>query len=163
MKSFSIKMAALVTALAFPSMALAQGCVSEAGSVLTVQENGRQYQAAAIANYTANIAGRDMVNSRGVRLSNFAAVIQQDRANLYKSGYADGDGPFVDSADGYFTTLERRSELSTARYFTSCNMSARETEALKADILNARLQGVIWVVPFNHPDGGLGVYISLVN
>lgn len=163
MAFFGFKAAALAAAFILPNTGLAQGCVSSSGSVLTVQENGRQYQVAAITDYTANIAGRDMYNSRGVLLGNFAAVMQQDRANLYKSGYADGDGPFVDSDDGYFTTLERRSQLSTARYFTSCNMSARETEALKADILNARINGVIWVIPFNHPNGGLGVYISLVN
>ena len=158
----SIVAAAIIAAI-FPLTGFAQDCISSSGAVLTVNEAGRSYRASAITDYIANIGPRDMQNSNGVMLGNFAAVIQQDRANLYKMGWADGDGPFTDSVDGYFTTPARRAALSTAKYFTNCGMSARETQALKDDILNARINGVIWVVPFNRANGGLGVYISNVN
>lgn len=151
---------ALIAALILPSAGLAQGCVSSSGVVLTISEGASAYQAAAITDYIANIDVRDLSNSRGARLTNFAAVIQQDRANLHNTGIADGEGMLRDTLDGYFTSPARRSALSAAQYYTDCYMSPRQTQDLKDAILNARVGGVLWVVPFNRPDGGLGVYIS---
>jgi len=159
---FSTKIAALALAL-LPSAALAQGCVEDAGDRVTVSEAGRQFTVPVLANYVANIAERDLYNSRGVRLGSFAAVLQQDRANVHKSGMGDGSGALSDQADSYFVNLARRSELTSATYYTDCYMSAAQTQALQDGIVNGRVGGVVWVLPFRHPNGGLGVYISGVN
>lgn len=151
-------------ALAFlPSAGFAQGCAENTDYGIRVVENGREYTAPHLLNYTAHIAERDLFNSRGVRLRNIGAVLQQDRANYHKSGFGDGSGGFSDGDDGYFVNLERRSALSTATYYADCYLSAAEVRAFKADIVNGRVQGVVWVIPFQRPGGGMGVYISLVN
>ncbi len=157
--SFSLKAAALALAL-FPSVAFSQGCVEDTGDQITVSEAGRHFTVPVLANYVANIAERDLYNSRGVRLGSFAAVLQQDRANLHKSGRADGSGMLTEQTDAYFVNLARRGELASATYYTSCNMSQSHFLALQNDILNGRVGGVVWVLPFRHPNGGLGVYIS---
>jgi len=162
LKTFSLKIAALALAL-LPSAALAQGCVEVTGDGVTVLEAGQQFTLPVLANYIANIAERDLYNSRGVRLGSFAAVLQQDRANFHKSGRADGSGVLVDQADSYFVNLERRSEMSSATYYTDCYMSASQTRALQNGILNGRVGGVVWVLPFRHPNGGLGIYIAGAN
>ncbi len=162
MKKRGLKVVALALAL-FPSAAFSQGCVEDAGDQLTISEAGRQFSVPVLASYIANIAERDLYNSRGVRLAGFAAVLQQDRANVHKSGRADGSGVLTDQADTYFVDLARRSELTTATYYTDCYMSAAQTQALQNGIANGRVGGVVWVVPFRHPNSGLGVYISGVN
>lgn len=162
MKNFGLKAAAFALAL-LPSAVLAQGCVEDTGDRVTVSEAGRQFTVPVLANYIANIAERDLYNSRGLRLEGFAAVLQQDRANFHKSGRADGSGMLMDQADSYFVNLARRSELTTATYYTDCYMSAAQTRALQNGILNGRVGGVVWVLPFRHPNGGLGVYIAGAN
>lgn len=162
MTNFGLKAAAFALAL-FPSVAFSQGCVEDTGDRLTVSEAGRQFTVPVLANYIANIAERDLYNSSGVRLGSFAAVLQQDRANFHKSGRADGSGALTDQADTYFVNLARRSELATAMYYTDCYMSAAQTQALQNGILNGRVGGVVWVLPFRHPSGGLGVYIAGAN
>ncbi|MBL1436121.1 MAG: hypothetical protein COB08_007975 [Rhodobacteraceae bacterium] len=160
--NFGLKVAAFALAL-LPSVAFSQGCVEDTGDRVTVSEAGGQFTVPVLTNYIANIAERDLYNSKGVRLGGFAAVLQQDRANFHKSGRADGSGVLTDGADNYFVNLARRSELATATYYTDCYMSAAQTRALQNGIANGRVGGVVWVLPFRHPNGSLGVYISGVN
>lgn len=162
MNTFSTKIAALALAL-FPTALFAQGCVEDTGDSVTVREAGGLFTAPVLASYIANIAERDLYNSRGARLGNFAAVLQQDRANFHKSGRADGSGVLTDGADTYFVNLERRSQLASATYYADCYMSASDVRNFQNSILNGRVGGVVWVLPFRHPNGGLGVYITGVN
>lgn len=162
LKNLTTKIAALAFTL-LPSALWAGGCVEDAGDRLTISEAGQQFTVPVLASYIANIAERDLYNARGVRLEGFAAVLQQDRANFHKSGRGDGSGVLTDGADQYFVNLVRRSELATAIYYTDCYMSAAQTQALKNGIANGRVGGVVWVLPFRHHSGGLGVYISGVN
>lgn len=157
------KAAAVVTGLLFSSGALAADCVESVDQMVSLIENGTPYQAQVITHHTALIASRDLTNSKGVRLEALGAIIQQDRTNLHKSGMADHDGDFQDGIDKYFTTLKRRTQLSSAKYYMDCFMSAGQAKALKADIVNGRVLGVVWVVSFQRPDGGFGVYLSQVN
>ncbi len=145
------------------SAAMAADCVEDVDQKVRVVEGGVAYQAQLVGAYTAAISARDLTNSKGVQLTSFAAVLQQDRANVHKSGKVDHLGDFHDEVDDYFTSPKRRSQLAGAKYFTSCNMSASDTDALKADIVNGRVLGVVWVVSFRRPDGGLGIYLSQVN
>ncbi len=164
MKPFSHLARIALLALGLPGAALAQGCVAEMGDTgLTFVSGGYRQQAARRLDYMALIGQRDLYNSRGVRLGNFKQVMQQDRANLHKSGQADVSGVFHDTMDSYFTTPARRGFLSTARYYTDCYMSRAESDGLKNDILNGRILGQLWVVVFAHPAGGSAVYITPVN
>ncbi len=158
-----LKICGLALGLAAPNAMLAQGCVDDVDTLVSLVENGMQHQAERIVDYTALISPRDLTNSKGVRLTSFAAILQQDRANLHKSGVADGAGDFRDGFDDYFTTPKRRSQLAGAQFYTACYMSTGQAKALKSAILNGKVQGVIWVVAFQRPDGGLGVYLSEVN
>jgi hypothetical protein len=54
--------------------------------------------------YVARIGPQDHFNSRGVRLDNAAAIIRQDRANLYRFGKADPE----DEPDSFFDLQENR-------------------------------------------------------
>lgn len=54
--------------------------------------------------YVARIGPQDHFNSRGVRLDNAAAIIRQDRANLYAFGRGDPE----DETDSFFRSRENR-------------------------------------------------------
>jgi hypothetical protein len=54
--------------------------------------------------YVARIGPQDHFNSNGVRLDNAAAIIRQDRANLYRFGKADPE----DEPDSFFGSPENR-------------------------------------------------------
>lgn len=161
------KTALIATSLLVSSMTahaeMAVDCVENIGERVRFVEGGVTYKVPVVANHTGLIANRDLSNSKGVRLENFAAILQQDRANLHKSGVADHDGDFHDQPDTYFTTPERRSQLTSAKYYTDCYMTPEETSALKADIVNGQVLGVIWVVSFQRPTGGFGAYISRID
>ena len=97
--------------------------------------------------------------------------MQQDRANLHKSGTADSYVMFLDdgsqelmseTAEYYFTTLERRTLLSTARYFQYCYSNGM-TSMLEAEIANGQVNAAILrVTVFRHPDGSLAVLIAAI-
>ncbi|WP_341212268.1 hypothetical protein [uncultured Limimaricola sp.] len=60
-----------------------------------------------ITSYAAWLSPNDMVNSRGVRLTDIAAILQQDRANYHRFGRRDeGDG-----TDGLFASRDMRSRI----------------------------------------------------
>ncbi len=142
--------------------AFAEPCLRDSGDVVVIEDGGQVYHAQVVANYIAHIGARDLRNSSGVRLTNYAAILQQDRANLHKTGRNDGDGAFADGWDDHFITLQRRSEISTARFVTDCWMSPRDTQALKDAIEDGQPIG-LWVLAFYQPNGGLALYISGVN
>ncbi len=141
--------------------AQAGGCIEEAGGTITFRLNGQVYLSDRITDYLANIAPRDLYNSRGVRLGDVGAILQQDRANLHKTGMADGSGDFVDLPDNYFTSLQRRRLLSTAPRFYYCNLSRGDIARIEEGILNARLSGLLWVSVFRLPDGRLALALSV--
>lgn len=114
-----------------------------------------------VVQYVANIADRDLTNSRGVRLTNFAAVLQQDRANLHKSGFSD-DPEGIVKVDNYFTTAERRSLLSSSDYFFYCDFTQKDVNELKNQIVEGRVQGWLSVTVFKRSKSALGVFIQLV-
>ena len=155
--------AALFIGLFGASVSFAAGCVEDIGETITVVENGKVYQVGRVVSYIANIAPRDLTNSRGTRLTSFAAILQQDRANLHKSGKADGVGDFVDGFDPFFTTLKRRTMLSTAVYYHYCYLDMGTRRALESDILNGRVLGVVWVNGFYLPNGKFAVALSQIN
>lgn len=147
---------ATALSLIIPSISFAGGCVADVDQSVTLKLNGHSYQAARIVDYIAVIGPNDLFSSKGVRLPSYAAVMQQDRANMHKFHLADAD----DGYDNYFTSYKRRVQLTKARYYTGCYMSSAQSDRLKSDIENGRVQGRIWTVVFDHPNGGIGVYLS---
>lgn len=62
-----------------------------------------------ITEYTARLSHKDHYNSSGAFLSHAPAIIQQDRANYHRFNNPDPE----DEPDAFFTTLERRSLITT--------------------------------------------------
>ncbi|MCI2394893.1 hypothetical protein [Aliiroseovarius sediminis] len=60
-----------------------------------------------IGEYYAIIGPQDMKNSKGVRLTNFCAVVQQDRANFHRFGIRQ-DG---DQSDPIFSSRKNRARI----------------------------------------------------
>ncbi len=159
----TFRIIAIVASVVLPSVSVAMSCVEDVDEVVTVRENGSRYRVDRLVHYITYISARDLRNSKGVRLGTFEQVIQQDRADLHERIKSSGDptmGVPSDDWDGYFTSVKRRGQLSTARYYVDCNLSAASVKLLKSNILNGQLPGGLWVVAFHHPAGGLGVYLS---
>ena len=175
MKTFlkkSLLLAALITPVMAPVMASAQGCIEySTDGTLILQEGSFRGPVAEVTSYFAIIMERDLYNSRGTRLGDFRAIMQQDRANVHKSGvtdkiydtYEDGSPNIIaEDFDSYFTTLERRSLLSSLPYYQYCHESAAN-ETLQREILSGAVEAAgIYVTLFRRPQGGLAVLIAPV-
>ena len=153
----------LLPGIAAPTMVLAGGCVENVDTTISFIETGKPHQVGRIVDYMALVSKRDLQNSNGLRLKNVAAVLQQDRANLHKSGMPDLAGDFRDTEEDYFSSYKRRKQLSAMRYYADCNLSISAAQTLQDDILNAGGVGTLWVVIFQHPDGQPAAYLSQVN
>lgn len=60
-----------------------------------------------IGTYYAMLGPNEFYNSSGVRLGDFGAILQQDRANVHRFGIYDE----LDQGDPVFTTYEQRSRI----------------------------------------------------
>lgn len=157
------RIATIALGMVLPITALAESCVEGYDDTISFVSNGRLFEIERLVSYTALIAKRDLFNSKGTRLSNFAAVLQQDRANLHKSGRADVSGGWRDENDTYFTTPKRRRFLSTARYYMPCYFGGSDAKRFKSEISNGRVLGVVGVIVFRHPDGNPAVFLEPIN
>jgi len=164
--------ALLLAALITPGMASAQGCIEYSpDGGLILREGAYHGPVAAVTSYFAIIAERDLFNSRGARHSDFRAIMQQDRANVHKSGvtdkiydtYEDGSPNIIaEEFDGYFTTLERRSLLSSLPYYQYCQQGI-SNDMLEREIVSGRVNAAgIYVTIFQRPQGGLAVLLAPV-
>ena len=156
-----ILVATFIGFLNLTASAYAKDCVASVDEAVRFRSGGNELFAERVVDYIAVIGARDLANSNGTRLADFRAIIQQDRANLHKSGKADIFDTTQDQSEQYFTTLKRRKMLSSARYYYDCFMSEKDIAALHKDVKSGNLSGVIWIVVFRHPDGNLAVYATL--
>jgi len=62
-----------------------------------------------IGSYNTWITAQDMRNSQGVPLTDFCAMVQQDRANLHRFGRQDR----LDGYDHFFADAANRARIST--------------------------------------------------
>lgn len=164
MNKLKASMAILVLA-AMPTGVFAQGCVADISAEnITVVSGDFRYRSRMMVHYIADITERDLYNSRGMRLSGFAEILQQDRANVHKTQTLDGDSGFTEMSDTYFTSAERRAVLSSGPYYFHCatDYSADYSEELKGQIESGRVPGFIGVILFREPRDGLAVFIELV-
>ncbi len=151
----------LVLIVAIPGAGFAQGCVESVGDRILFRDGRNTVSVERVTDYVAHIAERDLYNSSGARLTDFRAVLQQDRANLHKTGIPDIEGDLHDQGDTYFTTIERRRMLSTADYYYPCDWwTPLHTTTFQREIAGGSVNGVIWVIIFRHPNGKLAVLIE---
>jgi len=148
-------------ALLFPVGALAQGCVESVDGQVWVRGGKFSGALERVVDFIAVIGTRDLYNSRGVRLNDFRAIIQQDRANLHKTGKVDTFDTISDGSERFFTTLKRRRLLSTATYYDYCGISTEAIADKRRAIENGTVQGALWVLVFRRPDGSLAVFTSI--
>ncbi len=117
-----------------------------------------------VAEYTTDITAEDLTNSRGVRLTDYRQILQQDRYNAHEQGLVDGfylDNGVFDpfDLDTYFTSLQQRSQIPQADYSLVC---ADDLARLRPQIEAGRLQGFLYVRAYQAPSGGLRLYLALV-
>ncbi len=162
---------ALFALLFIPGLAYAQGCIEYTGDDRLILRDGAYYgPVTEVVTYFTLITERDLYNSRGERLLDYRAILQQDRANLHKSGTADSyveydnGEPVVISemSEDYFITAQRRSLLSSARYFQYCYAKS-QTGLLEREIERGQVNAALLRVSvFALPDGELAVLIAAV-
>lgn len=153
----------LLMSLVLPTGALAQDCIESIDKRIQFRDGTKPVLLERVASYIAHISERDLYNSSGTRLTDFRAILQQDRANLHKTGKPDVEGDFQDDVDDYFTTIERRQLFSVADYYYPCDWwTAKDTANFHSEILNAKVAGVILVVVFRHPNGKLAISLQPV-
>jgi len=153
-------------------MADAQGCIDYSiKGTLILNEGSYRGPVSEVVTYYTIIANRDLYNSSGTRLADFRAIIQQDRSNLHKSGIADkiydtfDDGSpniMAEDFDGYFTTLNRRTMLSTDQYYQHCSDSIPNSILEKRIVQGKVMAAMLQVTVFRHPNGNLAVLLAPV-
>lgn len=163
----------LATTMAFVATiqtAQAQSCVEyipDDGETLLVVTNGNSQVVRPFVQYSTVLGSRDLVNSKGTRLPNFLAVLQQDRANVNRFGrpdktdFGDVDGAviFVDEGDTYFTTAERRAEFTNIIHVPFCFMDRQDIKSFTNRIM-ANETGFLFISIFTLPNGKLAVHMS---
>ncbi len=171
MKTF-VKKSLLLATLIAPGIASAQGCIEyNTDGALIFKDGAFRGPVAEVTSYFAIITERDLYNSRGVRLRDFRAIMQQDRANVHKSGAVDRiadtseDGSpniIEEDFDSYFTTLERRTLLSSLPYYGYCYDSG-SNERLAREIVAGRINAAgLAVTLFRRSNGRLAVLLAPV-
>lgn len=163
----------LALSLAWPvwaGNAAAQPCI-EYGTAgddeLMLISNANRHVVQPFVSYMTIIGDQDLFNSKGVRLQNFLAVLQQDRANVNRFGRPDrtlfgdmdAEEVFVDETDGYFTTLERRALFAAMTYVPYCYMDPAEVHSFTDRILTGQ-SGFLIIGVFDLPGGGVGIHIN---
>lgn len=154
-------LSALMIFLAMTIGARAEGCVEGIDGTVEFRDGKNTVSLERVAYYYAVIGERDLVNSSGTRLTDYRAVIQQDRANLHKTGKADVFDTYEEKREKYFTTLERRSLLTTLPYYDYCWMSQEDITRHRQDIVAGHVSGALGVVIFRLPDGSMAITTSV--
>lgn len=88
-----------------------------------------------IESYVARLSAADHFNSNGERLTSVAAIIRQDRANLYAFGKGDPE----DETDSFFSDKANRAKLESMLNRGTANKTARHailngTPVIRVDI-----------------------------
>ena len=161
----------LLAALALPMFALnatAQGCMeySDDGDLIMVSEKST-YLIKPIVQYGTFIGDQDRVNSRGTPLTNYLAVLQQDRANVNRFNRPDvtdisdygGAAYFTDEGDNFFTTVERRALFQTMTLVDHCYADAGDSKVFMNRIVKG-YTSYLAISVFNLPNGGLAIHLS---
>lgn len=159
--NFSFIVAIFMSFFGVATIGHTKECVTSVDDKVLFRSGEMNHVGKRVVDFLAVIGSRDLSNSKGKPLSNFGAVIQQDRANYHKSKRADIIDDIQDGDDRYFTTLDRRQILSKARYYYDCYMNDQDIIALHNQVLSGGFV-TIWVVLFRQPDGRLSVYASPV-
>ncbi len=151
----------LALMLGTAASAFAQECVEKVDEQIMFRSGNQTHLVDRVVSFSAVIGERDLSNSKGKRLTDFRAIIRQDRANLHMSGLKDRFDTIEDSEEQYFTTPANRNLLTTAHYYDYCNMSEQDIDRQRNDIVAGQVAGSVWVIIFRHPDSELAVFASI--
>lgn len=171
-----LRNALLVLTLMTPSAINAQDCADyksdptkgEYGESLFLFEGDTRWDIDVITQYNTIVGDRDFYNSKGVELTNVFAVLQQDRANVNhfnksdytKVSFADGDSIlFYDEQDDFFITPARRALFADMTLVVECFYYPDHVQDFTSRFMN-RETFPLMVTVFEHPNGGLGVFIG---
>ena len=171
-----LRNALLVLTLTTPSAINAQDCADykadyaegEYGQSLFLFEGDTRWDVTAIAQYNTIVGDHDFYNSKGVELTNVLAVLQQDRANVNRFGKPDrtnlafdDDAPnfFYDEQDDFFTTPARRAMFADMTLVVECFYFPDHVQDFTNRFMN-RETFFLMVTIFEHPNGGLGIFVG---
>ncbi len=178
--------ALILASLAFPGVAVAQGCIQRIDDATGIYRDGSfAQQVRFITTYFSQISERDIYNSKGGRLSTYRQILQQDRANVNRfglrdyvnmsDGETDANGNLVewkmwDDTDDFFTTPQRRALLTTMPLIFNCNDQGRpDDHENSADFLfwtramaKGQVPGTLMLMVIPLPQGGYGFHFSFV-
>jgi hypothetical protein len=146
-----------------PAIAQGQECLDYVDDMPQMRlANGKFTPIERVTSYIAVIGERDLRNSSGTRLTDYRAVLQQDRANVHRTGKVDWFDDVEEDVDTYFTTLSRRKLLSTGPYYFDCWMQPDTITGIQNDIQSGQIAGVLAVNVIRLSDGSLAVWVSVV-
>ena len=127
-----------------PAPAASPAPVAPAAKSSVVAAPGAQL----LESYTATIGQDDLYNSSGARVTDPAAILRQDRANVHKFGVSQPG----DSMDGFFASTANRGRMETM--LRSGSITPQAAAALRSG--NARVTVQIY------GRGGRGEYLKVV-
>lgn len=159
--NFTSKITIIVSFLGLATVGHTKECVESVDNTVLFRSGDVNSVGKRVVDFLAVIGNQDLANSKGMHLSNFSAIIHQDRANYQKSKRADIIGDIRDGDDRYFTTLDRRKTLSKAPFYYDCYMDKQGIIDLHNQVQSGSFAAV-WVVLLRRPDGRLAVYARSV-
>jgi len=174
--------ATLILLALLPSAGIAQTCLELFGDTggLVHSQKGN-FGARYVASYYTTIGGLDSQNSAGTKLSNYRAVLRQDRANVNSLGFADhfsiadvnNNGDVVekriyDEPDSFFQKRPNRALFATMPLIPTCDgvgklddgQSPAALHELQSYIVNATIPGVLHVIVFPIGNGKFGMTLN---
>jgi hypothetical protein len=175
-----------IATLAFPTVAFAQGCIQRIDDATGVYRDGSNAtQVRFTTTYFSQISERDTYNSKGVKLSGYRQILQQDRANVNRFGLrdfvtmSDGDtdanGNLIewkmwDATDDFFTTPQLRALFTTMPLIFNCNDQGRPNDHENStDFLFwtramsiGQVPGTLMLMVIPLPQGGYGFHFEFV-
>jgi len=170
-----LRTALFAVMLIAPSAINAQDCADykadyaegEYGQSLFLFAGDTRWDVTAITQYNTIVGDQDFVSSKGVALTNVLAVLQQDRANVNRFGKPDSTDigfddeslMFFDEQDDFFTTPSRRALFADMTLVVECFYFPDNTQDFAKRFMG-RETFFLMVTVFEHPNGGLGVFVG---
>ena len=168
--------AIIALSLMSPLAAMAQDCADintkfvdgEYTDSLILHEGSTRTEVDILVWYNTIVGDQDFVNSKGAPLTSILAVLQQDRANVNRFDKPDrtdlafdDDAPnfFYDDQDDYFTTPARRAEFADMTLVVECFYYPDHVQDFTDRFMN-RESFFLMINVFEHPKGGLGIFIG---
>lgn len=162
MKYLSLVSCLVVALFTSTVVSQASSCVDDHDETIQLRNGSHINSMERIASYVAHISERDLINSKGERLTGFRHVLSQDRSNVHKTGILDEKGDFGDRNDDFFTSLKKRKLFLTADIYYYCYLDEAAVASIKKQIVDGQVPGFVSVMIFKKTNGDIALFLSTV-